>query len=242
MKLKSDFAASIRKQLDRYPVWEPGAPLGLGDYGVLRDKTLHILGNIRSIGIEFRKTTGNETTYQFASNGTHLTSAQASGSVTPPGLGTGVNVSMELQFKEEHGIFIKALRSRVVQMADLRDVAIALRNSGRWEFSWKFVTEVRDVHPGTIIMGSSAGSTLRIEGSSDLLEQFNIGSLETKTGLSFTGEAALQVVGVQGPILMDLSYLPVFWGGDIQQAVVPGTTLPTDPYLRLETHTGVEDD
>ena len=179
VQLKRDFAASVRKQLDRYPVWELGTPFALGDYGVLRDKTLHKLGNIQAFGIGFSKTSGNETPYQFQSLGTRVIEAHASGSAEPAGIGAPLRSSVELQFNDEHGIFIKALRSRVIQISELRDVALRLRQSDRWNFRWKFVTEVREVNPATIIMGSIAGTMLKAEGAADLLEQFKVGGLKS---------------------------------------------------------------
>src|SRR6266852_6299035 len=102
VQLKRTFAASVRKQLDRYPVWEPGTPLALGDYGVLRDKTLHKLGNLHALGITFSKTRGNEARYQFQSRGTRVNEAHASGSVKASGLGAPLRSSIELRFDEEH--------------------------------------------------------------------------------------------------------------------------------------------
>jgi len=242
VQLKRDFAASVRKQLDRYPVWEPGALFTLGDYGVLRDKTLKKLGNIQAFGITFSKASGNETLYQFQSKGTKLIEAHASGSVEPAGLGAPLRSSIELRFDEEHGIFIKAQRSRVIQISELRQVALKLRQSGRWDFGWKLVTEVREVNPATIIMGSSAGTMLKVEGEADLLEQFRIGGLKTGTALTFTGEAALQVVGIEGSIFLDLCYLPGFFGGDIKQAAAPVEELSEEPYVRLGTQASIADD
>jgi hypothetical protein len=242
VQLKKDFASSVRKQLGRYPVWEPGAPIELGDYGVLRAKTFHKLGNIKAFGISFSETVGSETPYQFSSEGTTLVGAQAGGSVTPPGLAAAVKLSAELQFKEEHGIFITALRSRVIEISELRELGLKLRKSEQWDFNWKFVAQLRDVRPGTIIMGSSAGTTLKIEGASDVLQQFNIGALNGTAGITLTGNAALQVVGINGPILLELCYLPLFFGGDPKQAAVQGDILPDEPYARLGTGPAIPDD
>jgi len=242
VRLKSDFAVSVRRQLDRYPVWEPGAPFALGDYGILRDKTLHKLGSIKKFGVTFPSIIGTETFYQFSSKGTSLLEAHASGSVTLPSVSAPLKSSVELRFEEEHGIFLKALRSQVVQIGELRQVALKLRECGEWDYGWKFVTEIREVNPATIIMGSCAGTTLKIEGEADLLEQFKIGGLKVGTGISFTGEAALQVVGVVGPLFVDLSYLPRFWGGDVRQAAVSVDEVPEEPYARFRANLDIKDD
>lgn len=68
VQLKKDFATSVRRQLDRYPVWEPGAPFELGAYGVLRDRTLHKLVNIREFGVAFSVLKVNETPYLCVAN------------------------------------------------------------------------------------------------------------------------------------------------------------------------------
>lgn len=242
VQLKRDYSASVRKQLDRFPVWEPGAPFALGDYGVLRDKTLHKLGNIHAFGITFSKASGNETPYQFQSEGTKLIEAHGSGSVDLHALGSPLRSSLELRFDQEQGIFIKAQRSRVIQISELRQVALRLRTSGMWNFRWKLVTEVREVNPATVIMGSKAGTTLKIEGEADLLEQFSIGGLEAGAAITFTGEAALQIVGIEGSLLLDLCYLPRFFKGDIKHAAAPVSMLPEEPYVRLRTQASVADD
>jgi len=240
--LKSDFANAIRKQLDRYPVWQPGAPFALGDYGVLRDKTLYKLGNIRKFGVAFSKESGNEAPFQFQSKGTSLVGSHVSGSIEPSGLVAPIQASFELLFNEEHGIFIRAQRSRVNQIKELREVALQLRQNNSWNFEWKFVTEVREVDPATIIMGSAAGTKLKLEGDADLLEQFDLGGLKVGAALSFTGEAAFQVIGVVGPIFLDLSYLPRLWRGDVRQAAAPIDELPEEPYARLSAQPYVADD
>ncbi len=242
VQLKRDFASAIRKQLDRYAVWEPGAPLALGDYGVLRDKTLYQLGNIRALGVTFAEIGGNETPYQYQSKGTNMIEGHVSGSIQPSGMAAPLRLSLELRFEEERGIFIRAERSRVRQIEELRQVALKLRENSAWKFRWKLVTEVREVRPGSIIMGSTAGTSLKFEGEADLLEQFKIGSLKGGTALSFTGSAALQVLGVEGPIFFELSYLPRFWRGSIKQAAVPIEELPEEPYARLGTQMAIEDD
>lgn len=241
-QLKRRFAASVRKQLDRYAVWEPGAPLALGDYGVLRDKTLHKLGNINALDITFSEISGNETLYQFQSQGTRVSEAHASGSVQALGLGVPLQASIELRFDVEHGLFISALRSRVIEIDELRQLSLRIRQTGRWNFGWKLVTEVREASPATIIMGSSAGTTFKAEGDANLLEQFKIGSLKAGTTISFTGEAALQIVGLEGPIFFDLCYLPRFWRGDIRRGAVPLEELPEEPYARLGTQANIQDD
>lgn len=240
--LKSDFAASVRKEIDRYAVWEPGAPFRLGDYGVLRDRTLHKLGNIDALGVRFSESIGSETPYQLANTGTSLIGVHGSGSVASSALPAPIRAAVELRFNQEHGLFVKAIRSRVIQIAELRQVALKLRASGKWNFGWKLVTEVREVDPGTIIMGSSAGTALKVEGDADLLEQFKLGGVTAGVALAFTGEAAFQVVGIRGPIFMELCYLPRYFRDDVQRAAVPADELPEEPYVRLRTELFVEDD
>ena len=242
LQLKQDFAVAIRRQLDRYPVWEPGGPLALGDYGILRDRTLHKLGNIGTFGFTFVESVGSETPYQFASEGTRLLGIRARGEIEPAAQAASIEASAEIHFNHAHGIFISALRSRVTEIRELRELALKIRESGKWNYAWKLVTEMRTVNPGTIIMGSSAGTTLLVEGASDLLEQFQIGGLTIGTKLRFTGEAALQVVGVEGPVFFDLCYFPRFFSDDIKRAAAPVDDLPAEPYMRWPAHLGVRDD
>jgi hypothetical protein len=49
-------------------------------------------------------------------------------------------------------------------------------------------------------------------------------------------------MGVEGPILFDLAYLPRFFGEDVRRSAVPIDELPEKPYARLGTHMGIEDD
>ncbi len=240
--LKRDYSLSVRRQLDRYPVWEIGSPVSLGDYGVLRDKTFHKLGNIHGLGETFSTAHGAEMPYQFSTVGTSLVAATATGVVSPGGISAPIRAAVELRFTEEHGMFIRSERSRISQIAELNQLAMKLRRNDRWRFGWKLVTELREVNPATIIMGSSAGSALKIEGASDILEQFKIGALKAGAAIAFTGEAALQVVGLVGPVFLDLCYLPRFFGDVSRAGATQVDEVPETPYVRLKADPAIPDD
>lgn len=61
--------------------WEPGRPVQLGDFGVMRDRTFIYLGNIRDQKIEFSARTDPASDHKFfASEGTTDVKFQAKGS------------------------------------------------------------------------------------------------------------------------------------------------------------------
>jgi hypothetical protein len=53
-------------------------------------------------------------------------------------------------------------------------------------------------------MSRSAGSSLKIEGSADALEQLKLGSIRSEAGLAITGEVGYKTVGVKGPLLLEI--------------------------------------
>lgn len=235
MSIKGDYATSIRKEIDRYAVWEPGEPLQLGDYGLLHDKTFEKRGNISEFGATFHHAESKPALYEFTSDGTTMSEASVDGSTTVGGPG-GSRFSLEFKFSRDHGLVIRAAESYTTEISDLHMLAMALRKLPRWEFRWKIVAVLRTASNATILMSRSANSSVKIEGSADAVQEFKLGNLKAELGLAITGEVGYKMVGAQGPILLDLVHLRHF-GRDVTR-----TREPDKPFERVPTDMSTGDD
>jgi hypothetical protein len=241
MSVKTDYANSVRSEIDRYAVWEPGQPLELGDYGELHDRTFQKRGNIREFAVSAEHSKGAPSLYEFTSAGTTVAESDISGSVGVGSGGASPKVSMEFKFSREKGLVIRAAESHTIQISNLQKVAAQLHALRTWQFGWKIVSELRTASNATILMGRSAGSSMKIEASAQALEQFKLGSLKTEAGLAITGEVGYKLVGASGPLLIDLVRVRRLWGGAARNLQI-GAGIRDEPYERVATSVNEEDD
>jgi hypothetical protein len=239
MGVKSDYATSVRNEIDRYAVWEPGQPLALGDFGELHDRTFEKRGNIKDFGISFEERFSSKAFYEFTSAGTSIAEASLDGSVSIGMSVASPRASLEFKFAQERGLFLRAADSYTIQVDSLYNLAADLSRMPEWKFHWKVIAEIRIAPSAIILMGRAANSTVKIEASVDALEQFRLGKLKADAGLNMTGEVGYKVIGVRGPLLVDLIRVRRFWGNAIRQ--LDGVDAK-EPYERVSTAVETEDD
>jgi hypothetical protein len=232
MGVKTDYATSVRNEIDRYAVWEPGQPLALGDFGELHDKTFEKRGSIKDFGISFGEVSSSKAFYEFTSAGTSIAEASLNGTISVGLPIASPRASLDLKFARERGLFLRAADSFTVQIDNLYNLAAALSRLPDWKFHWKVIAEIRIAPSAVILMGRTANSTVKVEASVDALEQFRLGKLKADAGLSMTGEVGYKVIGVQGPLLVDLIRIRRFWGDAVRQ--LDGVDAK-EPYERVST-------
>jgi hypothetical protein len=239
MGVKTDYATSVRSEIDRYAVWEPGQPLELGDFGELHDKTFEKRGNVKDFKVAFEEKSGTRAFYEFTSAGTSIAEASLGGSVNLGGPVAFPRASLTFEFAQERGLFLRAADSYTIQISNLNNLAGELSRQGHWKFHWKVITEIRIASNAVILMGRSANSTVKVEASVDALERFKLGKLKADAGLNMTGEVGYKIIGVRGPLLVDLVRVRRFWGNAVRQF---DGVVAKEPYERVSAGLEIEDD
>jgi hypothetical protein len=241
MSLQLKYVSSVRKQLKRFATWDPGAPVRLGDYGVLRQRTFERLGHVDEFGIDPKQLgsiQSDPATFEFTTVGTTVAQAEASGRGSATPKLPSARASITVRFAADDSLFIRAHESRWIELAHVREVADALRKTNRWDFSWKIVAGLRTASSLSVLMGAEAGCSVKIEGSADALQQLNVGTLKTGTDVRVSGSAALKVIGAKGPFLLDLIRVRRFFGGATRNAA----PIPTEPFEPVSPEDVTEDD
>src|SRR5258707_157619 len=126
MSVKSEYVSAVRREIDRYAVWEPGQPLELGDYGELHGKTFEKRGNIRDFKVAAKELSGAPALYEFTSAGTTIAEVKAEASLSTGAVESVPKLALEFKFSRENGLVIRAAQSHTIQVSNLQDVAAAL--------------------------------------------------------------------------------------------------------------------
>jgi hypothetical protein len=237
MGVKADYATSVRNEIDRYAVWEPGHPFKLGDFGELHDKTFEKRGNISDFGVSFETTASAPVLYEFTSTGTSVAETSLDASVN-----AGVpapRASVEFKFAHERGLFLRAADSFTISISNLEQLASELSALPDWKFHWKIVSEIRVASSAILLMGRTANTKVKIEASVDAIEQLMLGKLAASAALNIAGEVGYKIIGARGPLFLDLIRVRRFFGGAIRQL---DGHVTQSAFERLSTGPEVEDD
>ncbi|WP_457335850.1 hypothetical protein [Rhizobacter sp. P5_C2] len=222
MTIEKMYTSSVRRELGRHAVWEPGNPLALGDFGEFSNGVFSKRGSINEFATTFQLEEGTRGFYEFTSEGTTAVQIDADGSAragggSVPQAGNAI-AALEFSFGSSGGLVIRAAKSHVQSMSNIFEVALNLRKSPGWNFNWVVVSSIRFAAPATILMGLSKGTKLRVEGSAAVVHEFAAGKAVANAGMSISGADGYKWIGFSGPILMDLIRLRRFWRGELRAA------------------------
>ena len=243
MSISKEYSSSVRRELSRYAVWEPGQRVELGDYGVLRDRTFGTEGNISRFGVPAPKIKeSTPSTFGFLSAGASIHQFGMDGSIATPGIDSvvPVNAALELKFTSSGGLFIRSAHSYTREIINLGEIATSLRRHPQWEFRWKIVSVVRIVSTATVLMSNSRDTAVRVEGRVDAIEHLQLGNLKSNSGLSFSGAVGYERLGVTGPLLIDLIRIRRFFGNP--QRAMSSHSLSDEPFEPVPADLHVVDD
>jgi hypothetical protein len=146
--------------------WDPAQPVDLGDYGELRGKTFHRLGNIRELGIEFSAAAGaGATSRQFESSG--LATIEFTSRVKHGGAVTA-NAKAALKFAMKNSVFFNiagcsytAIKGQAKLGKEVLDTWN--RGKGKWKRAWVVITDVVRADSTTILISGTSSATAVLE-------------------------------------------------------------------------------
>ncbi len=181
--------------------WEPGYPVKLGDYGVMRDKLFLHLGNIKDLGIsyEVRKDDALDDK-QFSSKGQAEITFHAKGSVNVNGV-VNVKPSVEISFKKEKAVFFNAADcefSTIENKVSLGQAIMGLQK-GVWKKEWAVVTDIVKAGATTLVISGSNASKFVLEASGDV-EYINFADASIGLSPSYSSNVSYQIVAKPGII------------------------------------------
>jgi hypothetical protein len=168
--------------------WEPGKPIKLGDYGLLKKKSFNYLGNINQFGITFkirkdkthnnqRFTAGNNTDFKIIPKG----------EISPAGIQC-ILASLEVDFKSENGVFFNAAgceHNLIENKSDVEKKILRLYEEKKWKKRWVVITELVKSKSATILISGNKTSSILLE-ASESIQNIDLadGSLKLETKLT----------------------------------------------------------
>lgn len=240
MSDKSHYLSAFAKETGRFAVWHPGDPAELGDYGVVTKGEFRKYGNLyKELDCEPKSENSSSANWELTSEGVSSSwiSAQADVGLDPA---MSAAARLDITFESENSLFVRAASSRWAQIANLYDLAGGLQVDPWWDFSWRLVSGVRSAASLAVLLSTQAGARAEVQGDVPALQQFQLGQVGLKGGVSVSSQGAFSITGGDGPFLMSLVQIRKFplWRnivkfsvGDIGLKTAPFGEVKADPEL-----------
>lgn len=202
-----------------YANWEPGRPVKLGDFGVMRDRTLILLGNVGQFGIEFTTRTDPASDQKyFSSEGETQITFYAKGSVGVSGI-ANPRAGVEIKFFSRRAVFFNAAGCSYTMIADKVELGRQVMErfkAGEWQREWAVVTDLVEAKSTTVIVSGGDEAMILMEATGDIA---NINLADASIGLDvkMASNIGYQVVAKNGlmPLLGLCKIQSAFlWWGD----------------------------
>ncbi len=178
MGLPDQFNDIIKKHLNVFAAWMPIVNnYRLGDYGIIADGVFAKLGNITDdFKVSVTEGSGEAASIDFTSEGASI--IKLAGGVAVDVIPAGeVNANVEIGFSKEKSFLVKAPTITVAAIDNVNEVAIKLKDTGKWDGKWKVVHQVYTAIDPVIVITHEAGTKLNFSGDASALGQMKLGSL-----------------------------------------------------------------
>jgi len=206
------FSKVLHKEIDVHAAWMPVTNnFGLGDYGVISDGVFVKMGNIDEYGVSFTKATGKPTRIKFRSDGTSVRRFVGGAEINalPE---DDIDAKLTIGFTAADSFYIDAHLS-VEEIANLAQVARALRDADGWPRKYRVISAIYTGHNCTIISSRKADSSIEISGKASALRQLELGKAEAGLTVSAEDSVGLEVVGRTGVVGLRMFKLRALTGG-----------------------------
>lgn len=194
--MKKSYGSIIWKILKEYAIWQPGDPVSLGDYGVIRDGCFERMGNIRDHAGEIEILTRTNLLPQL--------SLQSKHSVERSPLVRDL-VRLSFAFGKTHGVVLSARDIRVNTFLELPKTARLIAGIKGWDRSWYVVTSVRNA--GKFFLLITRDQKISMEGPAGKIEELMAGNPEDDASVQLSGALSLKLVGENAPLSVRLHQL-----------------------------------
>ena len=150
--------------------WEPGRPVQLGDYGVMKGRTFVHLGNIKDLGVNFSER-ADETSddKQFTSTSDVNVTFHAKGTTTAGVV--NAKAGLEVAFGSKDAVFFNAADCTYNMIADKAAVGkriLALNDKEEWQREWVVVTDLVKAGATTVAISGGASASILFEAKGDV--------------------------------------------------------------------------
>jgi hypothetical protein len=241
MTLQPAYSRAVAAQLGCFAVWQPGSEAALGDYGTLKQGRFERLGNIAEFNIPISATTPTRNFWEFSSKGVASMVSKVKASGKDRALNLSAAASLDISFRTENSLFVRAHACAWEEITKIREMAIAARERPEWDFGWRIISGRRIAQQLVLLMNTTANAKASIQGSLDLINGLQRGQVQLGTEAEVTGEAALKYFGPGGAFLIDLVRVnrwPAIFGQ--VSHLLPGQA--DEPYERIDPLSSLDEE
>jgi hypothetical protein len=197
MSLRSLYSSEMRRQLQVFPVWQPGDPVEIGDIGTLNDGVFEKQTSLKKHfpDIEFAPVESElDHPYRFRSKDCVVASVGASAGF--PGGTTAVEA--KVQFGAHGGVVFDAAGLQRMAIDDLLDVRTKVRSRRTvWPRGMVLVTAVDSCKKFHLLISDAGNASASLRGSVDAIAGLSIADPSVKIGID--SDAGYQTEG-SGPV------------------------------------------
>jgi hypothetical protein len=211
-----------------YANWEPGGPIGLGDYGILQKNIFIPMGNLKNDYNEFKgnviQLTPDPTKdlKEFKSESGVEVNLMAKGSLNPQGV-TLAKATLDIKFTLKDTIFFNASGCTTTRIANKAKIGVILKNllkEHNWKKEYCVVTDLVSVERTIIAISEGESSGIQLEAESPALEKINLADPSIKLSLNTEKNVGYKVAAEEDlNLLIGLCKFKnpfLWWGGEFK--------------------------
>lgn len=198
MSLQSKYAGVVARELRHHAVWEPGEPVRLGDYGILKSGRFSVYGNIRDdYEIEFGVARSRNREFAFRSEGVSESRSVVKGEQI------GAAAELRVGFRNADALYVSSPSAWTEQIKGLVRAVRPLSGNPQWRPEWMVVTRLYHASQAIILLSNSDNADVRLNLGADGVAL----SGDSANDVGEQGSVALQLTGVRGPLFMGLHWV-----------------------------------
>lgn len=225
MSIVSIYTNSVYENLKPlYANWEPGRPVKLGDFGVMRGGTFIYLGNIKGkeLAISFSETQDSARDQKFFTSQDSMdVRFYAKGAVPINGV-VNAKATLEVNFLSQDAVFFNAAECEYLMIEDkvaLGKTVMDKYANDVWKREWVVVTDLVKAGATTIAVSAGKSASIVFEAIGDT-ERINLADASVGLAIKSSSNVGYQVVAAQGLIpligLCGIQSTFLWWGDDFK--------------------------
>lgn len=186
-----------------YANWQPGTPIGLGDYGTISDNIFTRIGNIGDPPLSITFATRDDTAadqYEFTSSANteftfHVAASGGGGNVA------SANASVDIKFGSSNSVYFNAAGCRLISIEDIASLGAELikhEKTGAWKTAFAVVTSVMDAKATTVIVSTARNAAISLEAKGEGVKTVDLADASIKLGFTHSKNVGFKVITADG--------------------------------------------
>lgn len=158
------YGGTIRRELQRHPVWEPGETIVAGSWGVFGSGCFKARGRVQDWGIAVATTSTPRLPWEFLGSGVEKLASEGKGSLLPFAKG-----DLSVAFSQAGAVAVVASASWVETIPNVAEVARQVKLVEHWPMRAHLVVSVRHVSGAALAVSSLPDGEIKFSGTADYL-------------------------------------------------------------------------